>query len=630
MPETLGKYDLLHVLGKGATGIVYEGFDPIIGRRLAIKTVQIPDVEDLEAQEKLARFRREAQAAGRLGHPNIVGVFDYGETPELAYIVMEFVDGTTLKHVLDGNERFELAEVVRIMRGLLAGLQYSHQRGVIHRDIKPANVMLTTSGEVKIADFGIARIESSSMTQAGTLMGTPSYMSPEQFMGQTVDVRTDIYSAGVMLYQLLTGEKPFDGGLTAIMHKVLSSEPLPPSVLSVTVPHAFDDVVQKAMAKRPVQRFASADEFARALQAAFENRTEMQIGAMVSDLAGDDATRVTAPHAVAATETPAAGAPTALAPSLAHTAQAPSLAPTALAPSSAHASPAPSSTPKSATPIPALAFVGGAAALVIAAAIAFMLIGHGRSGLVDQAQESLSAAPATARPAASPMTGEQRDAMLQSTLSALPCTLITATDAGDKYEITGLMGAGAPQAALKAALKALPANVVTESRVQTIDGPYCDALNTIRPYNAFFDLPGTQLSLSLANGVTTLHAGQLIIVNAAMPAYAGYLQIDYFLSDGTVLHLYPTPTDRLRQQPGGSTKSLGDPLGGGATWPVSAPYGTDMIMSIVTTSPLFTERRQQTENATEYLSDLRQALQTVAAGKRHLEVDAIQLVTAPK
>jgi hypothetical protein len=220
--------------------------------------------------------------------------------------------------------------------------------------------------------------------------------------------------------------------------------------------------------------------------------------------------------------------------------------------------------------------------------------------------------------------------MLQSTLSALPCTLITATDAGDKYEITGLMGAGAPQAALKAALKALPANVVTESRVQTIDGPYCDALNTIRPYNAFFDLPGTQLSLSLANGVTTLHAGQLIIVNAAMPAYAGYLQIDYFLSDGTVLHLYPTPTDRLRQQPGGSTKTLGDPLGAGATWPVSAPYGTDMIMSIVTTSPLFTERRQQTENATEYLSDLRQALQTVAAGKRHLEVDAIQLVTAPK
>ena len=239
MPDTIGKYELRQLLGKGAMGIVYEGFDPIIGRRLAIKTVRLPDQEDSEAQDALARFKREAQAAGRLTHPNIVGVFDYGETPEVAYIVMEFVEGTALKKLLDRNERFPLAEIVRMMRALLAGLQYSHERGVVHRDIKPANVMLTPSGEIKIADFGIARIESSSLTQAGTMMGTPSYMSPEQFMGQTVDSRSDIYSAGVVLYQLLTGEKPFDGGLTAIMHKVLHTEAPPPSALSVTVPRAF-------------------------------------------------------------------------------------------------------------------------------------------------------------------------------------------------------------------------------------------------------------------------------------------------------------------------------------------------------------------------------------------------------
>ncbi len=179
-----------------------KGSIPIIARRVAIKTVKLPDPDDAEAQEELARFKREAQAAGRLSHPNIVGVFDYGETPEIAYIVMEFVDGTTLKHVLDKNERFELAEIVRIMDSLMAGLQFSHDRGVVHRDIKPANIMLTKAGEVKIADFGIARIESSSMTQAGTMLGTPSYMSPEQFMGQTVDARTDLYSSGVMLYQL--------------------------------------------------------------------------------------------------------------------------------------------------------------------------------------------------------------------------------------------------------------------------------------------------------------------------------------------------------------------------------------------------------------------------------------------
>ena len=135
----------MQVLGKGAMGTVYEGFDPIIARRVAIKTVRLPAPDDVEAQEELARFKREAQAAGRLSHPNIVGVFDYGETPELAYIVMEFVDGTTLKHVMDNQERFELGEIVRIMEALMAGLQFSHDRGVVHRDIKPANIMLTKS-----------------------------------------------------------------------------------------------------------------------------------------------------------------------------------------------------------------------------------------------------------------------------------------------------------------------------------------------------------------------------------------------------------------------------------------------------------------------------------------------------
>ncbi len=169
--ETLGKYEIKRLLGRGAMGTVYEGWDPIIARRVAIKTVRLPDASDPETEEALARFRREAQAAGRLNHPNIVGVFDYGETNDLAYIVMEFVDGPPLKSLLDKQERFALADTVRIMEDLLAGLHYSHERGVVHRDIKPANVMLTGTGQAKIADFGIARIESSSMTQAGTVTG---------------------------------------------------------------------------------------------------------------------------------------------------------------------------------------------------------------------------------------------------------------------------------------------------------------------------------------------------------------------------------------------------------------------------------------------------------------------------
>src|SRR5580698_5906476 len=272
--QTLGKYEIRGMLGRGAMGTVYDGWDPIIARRVAIKTVRLPEASDPETEEQLARFRREAQAAGRLIHPNIVGVFDYGETSEVAYIVMEFVDGPPLKSLLEKQERFTMADTMRIMDDLLAGLQFSHERGVVHRDIKPANVMLTSGGRAKIADFGIARIESSSMTQAGTVMGTPAYMSPEQFMGQVVDARSDIYSSGVLLYQLLTGERPFEGSMSAIMHKALNTEPPAPSQLSVTSPPPFDAVVRRAMAKRPEDRYASAADFLAAIRAAAAGQAE--------------------------------------------------------------------------------------------------------------------------------------------------------------------------------------------------------------------------------------------------------------------------------------------------------------------------------------------------------------------
>jgi len=268
--RTLGKYEIRATLGRGAAGVVYEAWDPVIARRVAIKTVRLHYDADDEAAEMLARCKREAQAAGRLNHPNIVGVFDYGETADVAYIVMEYIDGRTLKAALDDGERLLPAEILRVMRALLAGLQYSHDNGVVHRDIKPANIMLTRQGQVKIADFGIARIESSSMTQVGTVMGTPAYMSPEQFMGQAADRRTDIYSAGVLLYQMVTGERPFEGNMTGIMHKALNTEAPRPSDLAVIAHRALDAVVAKAMAKRPEDRFDSADAFARALDGAFD------------------------------------------------------------------------------------------------------------------------------------------------------------------------------------------------------------------------------------------------------------------------------------------------------------------------------------------------------------------------
>ena len=271
-PAKLGKYTIRRELGKGAMGVVYEGFDPSIERIVALKTVRADQLGGEDAPEILARFRREAQAAGRLTHPNVVAVYELSEDAGTTFIAMEFVKGRSLKEYLEQHTRFTTPQLARIMTELLAALDYSHRNGVVHRDIKPANVMILEDGTVKVADFGIARIEQSNLTQTGMILGTPSYMSPEQFMGQTVDGRSDLFSAGVILYELLTGEKPFSGSATTIMHKVLQEEPLPPSTLNVQVPRPFDGVVKRALAKRPDERFQTAREFAGAIKAAVEGR----------------------------------------------------------------------------------------------------------------------------------------------------------------------------------------------------------------------------------------------------------------------------------------------------------------------------------------------------------------------
>jgi serine/threonine-protein kinase len=312
--QTLGKHEIRRQLGRGAMGVVYEGWDPVIKRRVAIKTVPLPAATDDQTAGEIARFRREAEAAGRLNHPNIVGVFDYGETNDVAYIVMEFVDGPTLKALLDRHERFPLPRIAQIMEDLLSGLQFSHEHGVVHRDIKPANLMLTTSGRAKIADFGIARIESSSMTQAGTVLGTPAYMAPEQFMGEVVDARSDIYSAGVLFFQLLTGERPFEGSMSSIMHKALHTEAPSPSQISVTTPRQFDTVIRRAMAKRPDDRFPSAKEFATAIREALAEsapRPKVELPAVRDDstIVAARGAKPRAPEPPAAPPRPAAPPP---------------------------------------------------------------------------------------------------------------------------------------------------------------------------------------------------------------------------------------------------------------------------------------------------------------------------------
>lgn len=266
--EKLGRYNIIRVLGKGAMGMVYEARDPNLDRRVAIKTIKVDNLPEAAIVEYEARFRTEARSAARLQHPNIVSVYDSERHGDTAYLVMEFVQGEDLKQHLDSGKRYTLEESLAILRDLLAALDYAHQQNIVHRDVKPANLLVEASGRVKLTDFGVARIQDSgeATRTKGSMVGTLKYMAPEQVQGLPIDARADLFSAGVVLYQLLTGKRPFDGDSEfAIIHQIISQQPPPPSSINAQLPAALDAVVARALAKDRAQRFTTAREFALAL-----------------------------------------------------------------------------------------------------------------------------------------------------------------------------------------------------------------------------------------------------------------------------------------------------------------------------------------------------------------------------
>ena len=250
-------------LGRGAMGVVYKATDPVIGRTVAVKTIKLSEEgTGLSRPELLTRFQTEARAAGLLTHPNIVVVFDAGEEDGLYYITMELVEGKSLQAHLDGGQAFALPRVLRIMEQTCSALQFAHERNVVHRDIKPANIMLTADDTVKVTDFGTAKIlQFGTMQQTAHVMGTPSYMSPEQVKGRAVDGRSDIFSLGVLLYEMVTGEKPFPGqNITTVIYKIVNEEPVPPRQINPSIHPGISAVVMKALAKEPEARYQSCRE----------------------------------------------------------------------------------------------------------------------------------------------------------------------------------------------------------------------------------------------------------------------------------------------------------------------------------------------------------------------------------
>ncbi|MBS7813338.1 serine/threonine-protein kinase [Roseococcus pinisoli] len=697
--QQVGKYEIRGRLGAGAMGTVMDAFDVVIERRAALKVIPRPATGDVEGEESLARFKREAQAAGRLNHPNIVAVYDYGEDHENAWIAMELVEGGTLKQMLDRRERFPVTEIVRLMDQILAGLDYSHKRGVVHRDIKPANIMLTADGTVKIADFGIARIENSSMTQVGTVMGTPSYMAPEQLRGEPVDARADIWASGVLLYQLLTGEKPFEGGFSAVQHKAIHTEPTPPSTLSVTSPRAFDAVVSQAMAKRPEDRFATAAAFAEAIRAALTAPAAAAPAQVPLPMVDSDATVVSgtmrpAPAAPAPAPSPSVSAPaksgppvmligggvaaalvagaaaflllgrdpapqptpssttvalTPVSPPAASPPAAPVAAPPAVDPprptSTATTSPPPSppasspapAPPSQATappPAPPLLVPPAQTPAVPSAAAAppastpvltppptpFPAAGGSGNAATASTEAPIPPAPPQ-QIALAPRAVPDFRAAAQAAAAAPACGLIAYSASDDALSLEGVLRRGQDDTLRRAlAARDIPL-AATRLAVQGFDGPYCPATDVLRPYLASPDLAPQVRPV----GNLPLINGQLLRFDVTMPEWGGNLYVAYFMKSGEVAHLVPSAP-----HPGNSTVRLGEPRAGFPGWEVSEPFGTDLLVAIVSEGPLFAVARPVVEKQEAYLAALADALRDARQQNRRVQIRPFVIETAAR
>jgi serine/threonine protein kinase len=271
IPKTIGRYEILDELGHGAMGSVFRAKDPAMDRLVAVKTILTEALSGELGSEYRQRFLREARAAGALAHPGIVPVFDVGEHEGVPYLVMEFVRGETLDNAMKKGERFSLERVCEIGQQIAEALGHAHRHGVIHRDIKPANILLTSREaygmeQAKITDFGVAKLTAGEATTTGQLLGTPAFMPPEQFTGAPIDSRADLFSLGVILYWLATGEQPFPGEtMTTVSYKIVHTEPVPPAKLNPAIPVAMEAVILKCLAKSPDDRYQTGEEVAVAL-----------------------------------------------------------------------------------------------------------------------------------------------------------------------------------------------------------------------------------------------------------------------------------------------------------------------------------------------------------------------------
>jgi tRNA A-37 threonylcarbamoyl transferase component Bud32 len=559
--KRLGRYELRRPIGRGAAGTVWEAWDTSLTRRVAIKVVRPGDMDAPEIEELQTRFRQEAQVAGRLSHAGVVQVYDYGEVDGEAYIVMEFVDGETLKAVLDRPERISLAQAAEIMRGVLLALDNCHRLSVVHRDIKPSNIMLPSDGGVKLADFGIARIENSELTIVGTVMGTPPYMSPEQFTARDpVDFHSDIWSCGVLFYEMLTGSRPFTGNTMAtIGQSVVNDTFEPPSKRVPGLPTAFDQVLQRALRKAPGERFPSAQAFALAIQSAMP-----PANAVVRQPGGRGVGRW------------------------------------------------------------ALGGIGGGVLLAAGAAGWLWFGGSHPASTVPAPAPVPVAAPV---PALAPVPAPAPALSVAAQVAALPCSTVTVQTEGTQgiTSFRGIIGSGAPRSALDAIVAQVPPSAVNVA-VQTF--PWTDLSCRLADLVRTNAGDGSARLLTVG-GRTTLLTGEEIRLRLNMPNFEGEVRLDDLNSDGQVSHLMEANLGAPPRHQAGAMVGLGrggDDLIGR----VSPPYGTDILVAIVTSKPLFAVGRPVEEGGAQFIGALDAALAVLRRGGGQVAADALVLTTAQR
>lgn len=602
-PEIIGKYQVQSVLGRGGMGVVYKALDPDMDRTVAIKTLHEYLMSGDEPGNLVERFRGEARAYGRLMHPNIVTCYAYEESGTFRYIVLEYIQGKSIKELMDEGKRYNWNEAAHIIKQLLNALSYSHEHHVVHRDIKPANLLLMDNQQLKVTDFGIARVESGNLTQTGSIMGSPSYMAPEQFSRSHVDQRADLFSTGVVFYEMLTGIKPFKStDIVTAYHAITQEDPEPVSTLNPELPAGIDLIIDKALAKEPENRYQSAQEFTRAidaLTAVFNSDTMENPSVTPTDSALD--------QTILSDD---------LQNDLAHGQD------KTLLYSAAEGS---SSGPQN-KPTKTIFIVALFAVLAIGSGIMWSL--NQESGTpVAFIPEKEALPPSTSPPA--PMETSVSSIELEKLFSEFECaSLWVSTDKRGEPQVVGYVSKEQDVIRLQESLYALPGHKRTDISVQTYIWPYCELLKVMSPYVETRLQTGNPASLLPTGGTFIFRDGEDLVLDVTGPDYESFVYVDYYLQDGNVAHLLPNPIVNTNSLNKSGKLRIGDKQSGGQQWTVSPPYGQEMIVLLVTDTPLFLEPPStEHESARDYLNALQSRLKQLNGNK--VVADYIFISTEP-